>query len=410
MNQIPYRLLIIDDEPAICDFVSGVAEGLGYEVSATGDPDKFLSLLGDFRPNTLIIDLNMPEVDGIELLRVLGADHYQGAVLLMSGVDPKVLVAAQESGTSHGLNMLGILEKPMLVSDLRDTLQKARTTLRVTTESDLRKALKLGQLTIHYQPKVARHQESGWRIKGAEALVRWQHPEFGLVMPNEFIPLAEETGLISAITDYVLRAAVAKMRFWHDSGMDVGVAVNIPSDLLTDLDLPDRLMVLFDEYGVDSSRLTLEVTEGTAMEVSKHNIDVLTRLRLKGIQLSIDDFGTGYSSLRQLLRLPFNELKIDRSFVMEASSNADARTIVKASISLAHNLNMSVCAEGVESQEIWDFLDAEGCDTAQGYFFSKPVSAAAFEKLFHDRNSAADDAKSNKLILVAVDRASKSAN
>ena len=139
MNQISNRLLIIDDEAGICDFVSGVAERLGYEVSATGDPDKFLSLLGDFRPNILIIDLNMPDVDGIELLRVLGADHYPGAVLLMSGVDPKVLVAAQESGTSHGLNMLGVLEKPMLVSDLRHTLQKARTTQRVTTESDLRK-------------------------------------------------------------------------------------------------------------------------------------------------------------------------------------------------------------------------------------------------------------------------------
>ena len=408
MNQIPNRLLIIDDEAGICDFVSGVAEKLGYEVRATGDPNKFLSLLGDFKPSILILDLNMPEVDGIELLRILGADHYQGAVLLMSGMDPKVRAAAEKSGTSHGLNMLGVLEKPMLVSDLRHTLQKARTTQRVTTAGDLREALELGQLTVHYQPKVVRQQEAGWRIEGAEALVRWQHPEFGLVMPNEFIPLAEEAGLISALTDYVLRAAVEQMRVWHDSGMDVGVAVNVAGDLMSDLDFPDRLVVLLNEYGVDSSRLTLEATERTAMEVSRRSIDVLTRLRLKGIQLSIDDFGTGYSSLRQLLRLPFNELKIDRSFIMEASSNADARTIVKASINLAHNLNMSVCAEGVESQEIWDFLFAEGCDKAQGYFFSKPVSAAAFEKLFHDRYSAADDARSKERILVAVKMASKS--
>ena len=229
-------------------------------------------------------------------------------------------------------------------------------------------------------------------------------------MPNEFIPLAEEAGLISALTDYVLRAAVEQMRVWHDSGIDVGVAVNVASDFFSDLDFPDRLLVLFNEYGVDCSRLTLEATEGTAMEISQHSIDVLTRLRLKGTQLSIDDFGTGYSSLSQLLRLPFTELKIDRSFVMEASSNVYARTIVKASINLAHNLNMSVCAEGVESQEIWDFLDAEGCDMAQGYFFSKPVSAAAFEKLFHDRHSADDDAKSNERILVAVNMASKFTN
>ncbi len=410
MDQTSNRLLIIDDEAAICDFVSGVAERLGYQVRATGDPDEFLSLLGDFRPSTLILDLNMPEIDGIELLRILGADHYQGAVLLISGVDPKVLAAAEKSGTSHGLNMLGVLEKPMLVSELRHTLQKARTTLRVTTESELRKALEFGQLTVHYQPVVARHQERRWRIEGAEALVRWQHPEFGLVMPNEFIPLAEEAGLISALTDYVLRAAVEQMRVWHDSGMNVGVAVNVASNLMSDLDFPDRLMTLLREYDVDSPKLTLEVTERTAIEASQHSVDVLTRLRVKGIQLSVDGFGTGYLWLSQLLQLPFNELKIDRSFVMEASSNVDARAIVKASINLAHNLNMSVCAEGVESQEIGDFLYAEGCDKAQGYFFSKPVSAAAFEKLLHDRHSAAADAKRIERILVAVNMASKSTN
>jgi len=136
MNQMPNRLLIIDDEAAICDFVSGVAEGLGYEVRAIGDPDEFLSLLADFRPSTLIIDLNMPKVNGIELLHVLGAYHYQGAVLLTSGANPKVLAAVATVGTIHGLNMLGVLEKPILVSDLRHALQKVRTTQRVTTKGD----------------------------------------------------------------------------------------------------------------------------------------------------------------------------------------------------------------------------------------------------------------------------------
>ncbi len=136
MDQVPNRLLIIDDEAGICDFVSGVAQRFGYEVRATGDPDKFLSWLSDFRPSTLIIDLNMPKVNGIELLHVLGAYHYQGAVLLMSGANPKVLAAVATVGTSHGLNMLGILEKPILVSDLRHALQKVRTTQRVTTKGD----------------------------------------------------------------------------------------------------------------------------------------------------------------------------------------------------------------------------------------------------------------------------------
>lgn len=402
MNQFSNRLLIVDDETGICDFISNVAEGIGYEVRTTSDPDKFLSLLDKFRPSTLIIDLNMPEIDGIELLRMLGDQQCQGAVLLISGADSRVLAAAEKSGTGHGLKMLGVLQKPLLLSDLRDTLQAVRTKQRVTTESDLREALESAQLTVHYQPKVTRQQDGEWQIEGAEALVRWQHPEIGLVMPNEFIPLAEETGLISALTDYVLRTAVEQMRVWHDSGIDAGIAVNVASDLMSDLGFPDRLAVLLNEYSVDSSRLTLEVVERTAMEVSQQSIDVLTRLRLKGIQLSVDDFGTGYSSLYQLLRMPFSELKIDRSFVMEVNSNADARAIVKASINLAHNLKMSVCAEGVESQEIWDFLDAEGCDKVQGYFISKPVNAAAFEKIYYDTNSVAGDAKRNKPYLVTA--------
>lgn len=393
MNQISNRLLIIDDEDGICDFISNAAKRIGYEARATGDPNEFLSLLDDFRPNTLIMDLNMPAVDGIELLGILGTKQYQGAIMVISGAESRVLAAAQKSGVSHGLNMLGVLQKPVTLPELRDALRKARTTQRVTTESDLRQAIELGQLTVHYQPMVTREENNEWRIVGAEALVRWQHPEYGLVMPNEFIPLAEEAGLISVVTDYVFRTVVEQMRVWRDNGMDVGVAVNVASELMSDPDFPDRLMVLLREYEVDSSKLTIEVSEHMAMEAGEQDIDVLVRLRLKGIELCIDDFGTGHSSLSQLFQLPFSELKIDRPFVMELGINVEARVIVKASIHLAHNLNMTICASGVHSQEIWDFLEAEGCDKFQGYLISKPVSAAEFEKLFHEGIRTDDEAK-----------------
>lgn len=389
MNQIPNRLLVIDDEAAICDFIGTVAKRIGYEVRATDDPDEFFSLLDDFKPSTLIIDLNMPKVDGIKLLGILGDKQYQGAIMVISGAESRVLAAAQKSGTSHGLKMLGVVQKPVSLSDLRDALQGARTMQRVVTESDLREALETGQLTIHYQAIVARQGNDEWRIVGAEALARWQHPEFGLLKSDEFITLAEEAGLISAVTDYVLRTVVEQMYVWHGAGMDVGISVNVASELMSDPDFPDRLMVLFEEYRVDSSKLTIEVSECTAMQAGEQDIDILARLRLKGVQLSIDNFGTGHSSLSQLFRLPFSELKMDRLFVMEISSDAEARAIVKASINLAHNLNMCICATGVHSQEIWDFLDAEGCDKAQGYFFSKPVSAASFEKLFRGTSGIA---------------------
>lgn len=389
MNCIPNRLLIIDDEATMCDFIGRAASGVGYEVRATGDPDQFRTLLHEFKPGTLIIDLNMPKIDGIELLELLGDNGYQGAVLVISGADPRVLAAADKSGAQHGLNMLGALQKPVSLSQLQDALRTARATQRVITEHDLRRALESRQLILHYQPKIARQEASGWLIEGAEALVRWQHPKFGLLMPDTFIPLAEATGLMMELTNYVIRAAVVQIRAWQERGLDMNVAVNISGSCISDRQFPDRLVDLLAKYGVENSKLTLEVTESSAMKDPTGSIDVLARLRLKGIQLSIDDFGTGYSSLGQLFRMPFSELKIDRSFVAEIIHNPEAKAIVTASINLAHNLNMSVCAEGVESQEILDFLEAEGCDTVQGYLISKPISATAFEKLLQEQNGVA---------------------
>ena len=398
MNCIPNRLLVIDDEATMCDFIGRAASGVGYEVRTTGDPDQFRTLLREFKPGMLIMDLNMPKIDGIELLELLGDNGYQGAVLVISGADPRVLAAADKSGALHGLNMLGALQKPVSLSQLQDALQTVRATQRVLTERDLRGALKSRRLILHYQPKIARQEASGWLIEGAEALVRWQHPEFGLLMPDTFIPLAEATGLITELTNYVIRAAVYQMSAWKERGLDVDVAVNVSGSCISDRAFPDRLADLLEEHGVENSRLILEVTENSAMKDRAGNVDVLARLRLKGIQLSIDDFGTGYSSLSQLFRMPFSELKIDRSFVAEIIHNAEAKAIVIASINLAHNLNMSVCAEGVESQEVLNFLEAEGCDKVQGYLISKPISATAFEELLKEQNGVAMSSNPLKLV------------
>lgn len=381
MTSTTNRLLMIDDEPAICEFVGTVAEGLGFEVQATGDADKFRVLVRDFEPTALILDLNMPGADGIELLRFLAEEQCQAHILVISGEDSRVLAAAQRLGTTQGLQMSGTLQKPVLLPVLRGALEKVMQ--QTITASDLRSAIEMGDLLAYYQPIITRREEGAWLIEEAEALVRWRHSKLGMVMPNDFIPLAEESDLIGPLTDFMLRETLEQLGVWHNHGIVVNVAVNIAPELLTDVEFPDRLSSFLQQYGIEGSSLTLEITETAAMQNVDATMDVLTRLRLKGIQLAIDDFGTGYSSLKQLFYLPFSELKIDRSFVMEVVESGEARTMVSAMIQLGHNLNMSVCAEGVETREALDFLEAEGCDKVQGYFISRPISAANFEKFIH---------------------------
>jgi len=238
----------------------------------------------------------------------------------------------------------------------------------------LQAAINDGQMVVHYQPKITRVSDR-WLVKDAEALVRWNHPSYGLVMPLDFIALAEETGAIASLTDSVLEQSIRQLSNWAALGLDINVAVNLSGHLVEDLEFPDRLCLLLREHAVDGSRLALELTETAAMKDPTAAMDILVRLRVKGIQLAIDDFGTGYSSLQQLYRLPFTELKIDRSFVSGLPGDGEARAIVQGITDLAHALGMTVCAEGVETQAALDYLEGIGCDQVQGYLISRPIPA-----------------------------------
>jgi len=238
---------------------------------------------------------------------------------------------------------------------------------------ELRRAIEREELVLHYQPKASLGNGA---ITHVEALVRWQRPEHGMVPPDEFIPLAEHTGLIKQLSAYVLDVALRQLRAWLDLGLDLGVAVNLSARNLLEPDLPDQIAELLLRRGVEASRLVLEITESTIMADPARALSVLSRLSEMGIRLSIDDFGVGYSSLSYLKRLPVDELKIDRSFVAHMDSDEDDAFIVRSTIDLGRNLGLSVVAEGVETEAVWDELGELGCDYAQGWYLGRPMPAA----------------------------------
>jgi EAL domain-containing protein (putative c-di-GMP-specific phosphodiesterase class I) len=241
-------------------------------------------------------------------------------------------------------------------------------------EADLRQAISRDELSVNYQPIVSLGDK---RVNGIEALLRWHHPERGFVSPMEFIPVAEETGLISSLGEWILRKACAQNRIWHDAGYEhLFIGVNFSSRQFQHQDVPGLVKRVLDETGMPAHSLNVEITESIAME--SHSIKILNELTDMGIKTSIDDFGTGYSSLGSLKQFPIDTIKIDRSFVKEITLDPNVETIVKAIIAMAHSLHMKVVAEGVETKEQQDFLQSNNCDELQGYLFSPPVPENEF--------------------------------
>jgi diguanylate cyclase (GGDEF)-like protein len=243
---------------------------------------------------------------------------------------------------------------------------------RLTPVAELRCALVANELLLYYQPKAA--LESG-EVRSVEALLRWAHPERGMVFPDSFIPIAQETSLIGPLTLYVIEEALRQGRAWRDAGLDLSISVNLSTRNLLDRDFPKQVAGLLSRWGMASSSLELEVTESSMLANPTRAKAVLQELSELGLRLSIDDFGTGYSSLSYLRQLPVDEIMIDRFFVMGMGDEADDAVIVRSTVDLGRNLGLDVVAEGVETLELWNRLRDLGCQTAQGYFLSRPMPA-----------------------------------
>jgi EAL domain-containing protein (putative c-di-GMP-specific phosphodiesterase class I) len=256
---------------------------------------------------------------------------------------------------------------------------------RLSMENAMRRGLGNNEFELYYQPKI---ELAGNRAIGLEALVRWHHPEMGLVLPSDFIPLAEETGLIVALGEWVLQTVCAQLKNWHAAGLEpLRVAVNLSACQFRQSMLRQQVRRILDETGVAPEWLELELTESVIMDDIQTSSTILRELKNMGVGISMDDFGTGYSSLSLLKRLPLDTLKIDRSFVRDITTDADDAAIVDAVISLAHSLRLRVIAEGVETIEQLEFLNSRGCDEVQGYLYSRPLPVTGIEAWLREFSS-----------------------
>ncbi|HZT16207.1 MAG TPA: EAL domain-containing protein [Gaiellaceae bacterium] len=318
---------------------------------------------------------------------VLSPDHGDEVETLLQRADVAMYVAKSERTRCE------------LYSPSRDEYSPARLALA----GELRRAIDGGELVLHFQPKA--DLPSG-RVRGVEALVRWQHPDRGLLGPDQFVPLAERTGLIRELTRHVLAAALRQLREWEAAGIVLDVAVNLSARDLVDAELPDTVAGLLDEHGVEPRRLELEITESVLLTDPTRAGGVLARLDAMGVRLAIDDFGSGYSSLAYLKRLPVGAIKIDRSFVTNMGRDENDAVIVRSTIDLGRTLGLRVVAEGVEDERAWSELARLRCDQAQGYFLSRPLPAEALAAWLRGARAApfaADGSRLRGALLPATD-------
>jgi EAL domain-containing protein (putative c-di-GMP-specific phosphodiesterase class I)/CheY-like chemotaxis protein len=374
------HLLIVDDEPALGAMIAAVAQKLGYRCTLVGDTAHCLTAM-DQAISLVLLDLLLPETDGIELLRVLGQRGYAGGVVLMSGVDKRVLATAAALAHALGLQVRGTLQKPFELQTLTAVLQHhmADHTARRgppracqgVAIQELARAIAEDQFILHYQPQL---DVASGAVVGLEALVRWQHPARGLLAPEVFIGLAESWGLIEALGRLVLQRGLREFGAVRPHLRPLTLSLNVSAHALDDLALPDTLLALAQQYDVAPAQIIVEITESGLVRDLTTALDILTRLRMKGFQLSLDDFGTGYAMMQQLCRVPATEIKIDRPFVHAALTDDRAQLIVQKTIELGHGLGMRVVGEGVETAQHLALLKAYACDVAQGYLFSRPLA------------------------------------
>ena len=394
------KILVIEDEEIIRENILKLLKAEGFDVTGAENGTQGLNAAVSNLPDVIICDVMMPELDGYEVLMALRSNPVTATlpfVFLTGKAERSEMRQGMELGADDYLTkpftkaeLVGAISSRLkkqeavaeqyntwrsqssaIIPDAADKLEQIKTSLCDALERE--------EFQLYYQPQV--NVETG-KIMSAEALIRWLHPEKGLISPAQFIPSAEATGFIVQLGEWVLQTACRQMQVWQNAGFSgLRVAVNLSARQFHQPDLSSRVAQILAEIGLEPSSLELELTESLMVEDAPSAIATLQQLKSLGVSISIDDFGTGYSSLSYLAQYPFDTLKIDRCFISNITQGCTNAAIVKAIIQMAHSLCLEVIAEGVETEAEKDFLWRYKCDTMQGYLFSPPLPAADFEQL-----------------------------
>ena len=382
------RVLVLDDDEFMLEFISSLLRELGvYEVLVARDGRAGLFVLEAqvAEIDLLICDIEMPGMDGIEFLRTIADQGYRGKIVLFSGVSANLLRAIERLAIVRGLNVIGTLSKPVTVGTLAATMAQLALPIQTAPNPDkikqvfdveeIEQALIADHIDIYYQPKIS---AASGRVTSVECLARWRHAQYGCVIPENFVPVIEQSNLINDFTSIVLKKSARQLSAWLLRGVDLRISINVSTENLNRFNLPEIYEEAIGEYNVPNDYVTLEITEGRLGKDFAQTLDILTRIRLKGFGLAIDDFGIGYSSMETLKYLPFTELKVDRIFAHDAASDPTALAILESSIRLGRVLNLNVVVEGIETEADYRLAVELGCDEIQGYFVAKPMLADDF--------------------------------
>jgi EAL domain-containing protein (putative c-di-GMP-specific phosphodiesterase class I)/CheY-like chemotaxis protein len=377
------RLLVVDDQRLDQAIASHAAKQAGVRATGVGSIKETRDLFeSGVRFDFVVLDLSLGAEDGLEVLPLIARFNPGAVVILASGFDGRVLAASERLASGLGLLVAGALRKPILPTALQRLLRQepqARSTGGYTASAippaHIRLAIAERRIVPWFQPKISLATGS---VVGAEALARWVRADGTSVAPADFIPVAEQNGLIAELTDAILDQALAACARWRVRRPDCLVAVNISPLGLDDTCLTNRIEQQLQVHNVPPGALVLEITESNGIPDTPRAIEILTRLRIRGVNLSVDDFGTGHSSLLSLVRMPFNEMKIDQAFLRGALTSRDARKVVRASASLGRELGLNVVAEGVETAAIERLAEDAGCHVSQGWLYGRAVPAEVF--------------------------------
>jgi len=388
MGTVDRRLLILDDEPEVGRIIGLIAEGADFEWRSTTHPDDFFRELDNWLPTHLVIDLVMPEMDGVQVMRQLSERDCTCRIVITSGVGSRVMDAAMRSGVEHGLDVRGVVPKPFSALTLRVLLldepddwplsaggvdSQALEHAANAPSADLGRVIEDKKFSIVYQPKI--NSVSG-SLSGLQVLVQLDNASDAPELPGKLVENLSREDLIDAFTTEVFSQSLQ----WfgaHFSDSDISLAINVSAQDLLQSKFLSALLAQCQSHRVAPEQIILELAETSAMQDPTRTLDALTRFRMKGFQLSLDDFGTGYSSMVQLVRLPFSEIKIDASFVASVNSSEESRSVIKSIVELGRSLGLKVTAEGVGDAATLKSLTMLGCDLLQGAHVSPAMSGEA---------------------------------